>query len=261
MFQPVLPQGGIAGWRFLERTLDTQQDAFAKSAVNDRALTYFRENIGEVETAEQLVADRQLREVALAAFGLSDDIDSTFFIQKVLSEGTYDNDALANRLSDRRYFDMARAFGFDEPLFPNTKVPGFADRIEARFREQSFEAAVGQADNSMRLALNAKRELADVVTGEGSENSKWFTIMGTPPLRSVLEGALGLPASFGALDIDRQLEVFKDRAAGAFGIADVSELAEADTLSRVIDLYLVRAGTQSGAGGPTSPALQLLRGF
>ena len=260
MYQPVVPTGGIAGWRFLERTLDTQREAFASSAVSQRSIDHFRERIGEVTTAEALVADRRLREVALAAFGLEADIDSIFYVRKILQDGTRDPDALANRIADRRYREFSAAFGFDEPGFPNTVTPGFADRIVARFTERSFEAAVGAVDDTMRVALNGRRELAEVGAGTQSNDGKWFTIMGTPPLRKLLEGALGLPQSFGAIDIDRQLAEFKRRAQATFGTSDVAKLAGEGTLSRMIDLYLVRAEPSAGAS-VTSPALQILRGF
>ena len=265
MYQPVVPAGGIVGFRYLERTLERQQDAFAAAAGPQRALDHFREKIGSITSAEELVADRQLREVALAAFGLEADIDSIFFVRKMLEEGTRDPDALANKVADRRYREFSAAFGFDEPFGPNTQVPGFADRIAARFTERSFEAAVGDVDPSLRIALNARREMSAIADGTGSENSKWFTVMGTPPLRKLVEGALGLPQGIGALDLDRQLTEFKSRAQATFGTSDVSGLAEEGTISRMIDLYLAREQANGGGfgfgGGPTSPALQILRGF
>ncbi|KIT15298.1 DUF1217 domain-containing protein [Jannaschia aquimarina] len=258
-YQPVLPTGGLLGWRFLERTYGDQRAAYEASGAVERATDYFREKIGQITTAEELVADRRLLETALAAFGLSEDVNSKFFIRKVLADGTSDQDALANRLADRRYREFSRAFGFGEPGGPNTTVPGFADRITARFAERSFETAVGETSNSLRLALNARRELQAIAEGSGSETAKWFTVLGTPPVREVIEGALGLPKGIGALDLDRQLDEFQRRAEATFGTSTISGLAEEETLSRAIDLYLVRAGNDQG--GPTSPALVLLRGF
>jgi len=97
-FQPVVPLSGYAGFAFLERTLETQQQAFNSSASIQRDTEYFLENIEKVETAEALVNDRRLFTVALGAFGLSDDINNKFFLQKVLEDGTLDPDALSNKL-------------------------------------------------------------------------------------------------------------------------------------------------------------------
>ena len=70
MFQPIVPTGGLAGWRFLQRTYDTQFEAFSKSVSLQRDTDYFKENIAEATTAEALVSDRRLLTVALGAFGL-----------------------------------------------------------------------------------------------------------------------------------------------------------------------------------------------
>ena len=81
-FQPVIPFGGNAGWSFLQRTLESQQATFEKGTVLRRDVDYFRENIGNISTAADLVADRRLLNVALGAFGLDDDLPNKAFIQK-----------------------------------------------------------------------------------------------------------------------------------------------------------------------------------
>ena len=92
-FQPVVPAGGVAGWRFLQRTYDTQLQTFSASPVNDREIKYFLDNISNVKSAEELVSDRRLLQVALGAFGLEDDINNRYFVQKILSDGTRSDDA------------------------------------------------------------------------------------------------------------------------------------------------------------------------
>ncbi|UWQ21839.1 DUF1217 domain-containing protein [Jannaschia sp. W003] len=259
MFQPVLPTGGLAGWRFLQRTLDVQQAAHAATGTNQRALDDFRARIGGIDSAEALVADRRLLSVALEAFGLSEDIDSRFFLRKVLEGGTTDTASLANRLADSRYHDLAEAFGFDLPFGPRTKFPGFADDIAARFATLGFESAVGEQDESLRLALNARRAFADVAEGSSTDDVAWFTVMGTPALRTVVEGALGLPKGVAALDLDRQLTEFRARAQQSFGVSTVAELTEPETLGKVIDRFLLLDAAANAP--PTSPALVMLRGY
>ena len=158
-FQPFVPTGGLAGWRFLQNTIETQRTAHGEGALLKRDMDYFRENISKVETAEQLVGDYRLLSVALAAFGLSDDIGAKFLIKRVLSEGTIEPEALSNRLSDKRYRDLSRAFGFGDFPVPNTQLSDFPNRIEALYKAQKFEIDLGQTNETMRLALTAQREL------------------------------------------------------------------------------------------------------
>ncbi|WP_281824936.1 DUF1217 domain-containing protein [Jannaschia rubra] len=260
-FQPFVPTGGLAGWRFLQNTVESQRKAHGDSPILQRDLDYFREKIGSVQTAEDLVRDFRLLSVALGAFGLDDDVGNKFLIRKVLEDGTTDPKALANRLSDKRYRDLSRAFGFGDFPVPNTGLSDFADRISARYKSQKFESDMGQTNETMRLALNAERELPALAMATGSNRTKWFTVMGTAPLRKVMETALNLPQAFATLPIDRQIETFMERSESVFGTRDVSELASPETLGRLLDRYTAMVGMADQASAVTSPALVLLRGF
>ena len=67
-YTPVIPATGYAGWALLKRTLAKQTDSFVKSPEIKRDEDYFRANIGKITTAEDLVKDRRLLNVALGAF-------------------------------------------------------------------------------------------------------------------------------------------------------------------------------------------------
>ena len=262
MFQPLVPDTGLTGWRFLQRTYDTQFEAFSENTSLQRDTDYFVENIGQITTAEALVNDRRLLTVALGAFGLQDDIDNRYFIQKVLEEGSVNEDALAVRFSDSRYQEMSQAFGFGPGEFLKTGENLFAEAIVERFRTNSFEVAAGEQDDAMRIALYAQRELAEVAEMDGSIATKWYTIMGDPPLRELFEKALGLPSSVGQIDIDQQLEVFKDRAQSVFGSDDPAQFASEEVREEAITKYILLNQIDAFGGGQssTSIALTLLGG-
>lgn len=258
-YQPILPASGLVGWKFLERTFEAQSAAFQSSSVLARDTAYFAANIDKVDTAEDLVSDRRLLRVALGAFGLEDDLNSKFFIRKILQEGTIDPGALANKMSDSRYSALSKAFGFDLGV-PRTKLSDFAGEIVGQYRARQFEVAVGEQDQTMRLALNAQRELPEIAASDDSENTRWYQIMGNSPLRSVMETALGLPDSFAQIDLDRQLEIFAEKAERQLGIESLSDLSEPETLNKLIERYLLRAEVSSGTGSsPASIALTLLQ--
>ncbi|WP_414896774.1 DUF1217 domain-containing protein [Rhodovulum sp. YEN HP10] len=430
-FQPVLPLTGYAGWRFLERTMERQQEAFNNSPATRKELDYFASNIGKVTSADELVSDYRLLKVALGAFGLQDEIGNKYFIKKVLTEGVDDKGALANKLADKSYYKLAEAFRFissggsaaaiekdfaselslkiegagylavttstggvaytrdaslkrgadgqivtaegytvasvtdasDEKIaFSGVTIPdlaksvsindkgqvygyfeeggqglllgrlalsSFADEeslavlgadqtteeadatlvdreqayfvateesgkpiagrplqdgfgsfvrgeaveaveaqqafdtetIAAAFLTRSFEVAVGEQDDSMRLALNIDRELATLSAGDMSEDAKWFSIMGSEPMRAVFDTAFGLPNSFASLDLDRQLDVYKTRAKAMFGEASVVQFSDDAMRDKLIKLYMVRTETNTGAGYSSGQiALRLLGG-
>ncbi|MHC0051960.1 DUF1217 domain-containing protein [Actibacterium sp. D379-3] len=260
-FQPVVPLGGFAGWRFLERTMEAQKAAHDTTPAMARDVDYFRENIGKITSAEALVADRRLLSVALGAFGLDDDIDNRFFIQKVLSDGTLEDGALANKLADKSYFKLSEAFGFGDFDVPNTQLSNFADKITSAYQTRQFEIAVGDQNADMRLALNLTRDLTELAANDSSDETKWYSVMGSEPLRTVFETAFGLPPEFAALDIDKQLTMFRDRADRIFGNGEVSQFQDPEKMEELLRLFLVRAELNNTAASfsPASTALTLLQ--
>ena len=260
-FQPVIPTSGYAGWTFLNRTRESQQEAFENSASVVRDVTYFEENIGQITKAEDLIADRRLLQVALGAFGLDEDINNKYFLQKVLEDGTLDDQALANRLSDKRYYEFSKAFGFGDFATPNTVLSEFPTDITTTYKEQQFEIAVGAQDPNMRLAMGLDRALDEIATANTTEDGRWFSVMGQPPVRQVFELALGLPASVGALDLDRQLSEFRDKTSARFGDGEVAQFTDPAKREELVRVFLLRAELQGG-GGTTqgaSAALTLLQ--
>jgi hypothetical protein len=259
-FQPQIPLAGIAGWRFLERTQAVQQAAFEKGPELAREVAYFAEKIGQITSAAELVADRRLLKVALGAFGLEGEIDKRAFIRKVLEEGTTDPKAFAVRLTDPAFRKLAAAFGFGDASGARTAEPGFAARIIAAYKTRAFEVAVGETNNDMRLALNFRREIAEMAA-QGETGASWFSVLGSKPLRAVFEKAYGLPSAFGKLDVDRQRDVMRDKTAAMFGPADLTAFRDSANVEKLIDRFLARSQIEAGisAAAPGSAALTLLQ--
>ena len=258
----MVPLSGIAGWEFLSRTRERQGESFANAADIRRETAYFRENIGNITSARELVADRQLLKVALGAFGLQEDLDKRFFIRKVLEEGAADPRAMANRLVDRRYGELTRAFGFGAPGGPRTGLPGFGTEIARAYERRGFEVAVGRTDESLRLALGFEREIRAIAAGDIGNDTAWLKILGAPPLRRVVEQAFNLPREFAGLDLDRQVATLRARASGLFGDSEVAQFTDSERVTRLIQRFLVREGATTlipGTGGAAN-ALTLLQG-
>ena len=260
-FTPALPLGGYAGWGFLKRTLPSQTAAFKTSTELKRDDSYFRAQIGKISTAEELVNDRRLLSVALGAFGLSDDINNKYFIRKVLEEGTLTTGALSTRLADKQYQKMSAAFGFGDFAIPRNKISDFPDKILTAYRDRQFEIAVGAQNPDLRLALNVQRELPLIAAKTtSSENAKWFTVMGNAPLRSVLEKALGLPNTLGALDLDKQLAAFKERTRSQLGSDSMAQFSDPAKVESLIRRFLLRSEVDTFAKSASGNAtLQLIQ--
>lgn len=259
-FSPVLPSNGLTGWNFLQRTATAQKSVLAEDPVVKRLTDAFRLRIGDIKTADALVEDRELLSVALTAFGLEEDLDSKFYVKTILEQNTSDPESLANRLADKRYLEMAKAFGFGDLGGPRVRFTGFADQIISDFQANEFEARVGEIDSDMRLALGLEDDLKKIGVSSSANDTKWFSIMGNPPLRQVFETAFGLPTAFGTLEIDKQLEVLKEKSSNILKTDQVSDIVEPEMLEKLTTTFLLRAqlsNTNSSSSGTI--ALSLLQ--
>lgn len=256
-YQPVIPFGGMAGWKFLQRTQEAQKQAFNAAPDTQRDLAYFKENISKINSAKELVDDYQLLKVTLGAYGLDEDIKNTYYIHKVLDDGTLDPSDLANKLSDKRYYEMARDFGFGDYTTPRNKVSDFADKIVSAYQERQFEIAIGEQSEELRLAMALDRDLKSVLKKSTSDDGKWYSIMGNPPLRKIFETALGLPKSIGALDLDLQLKSFREKATAYFGDGRVDQFSNPEKMNELNRLFLVRSEISNGSGGMSSGSIAL----
>lgn len=260
-YQPIVPLSGYAGWKLLNTTLEVQKEAFDNDPVVDRELQYFKDNIGSVTSAEELVGDYQLLKVALGAFGLDADIGNKYFIQKILDEGTTDEDSLANNLTDKTYFKLSEAFGFDQDP-PNTiGEVGFVEKISEAYTNKQFQAAVGEHNQNFRLGLNLAEELAEVTSGDSTENGMWYSIMGNEPLLEVFTTAFGLPESFSSLDVDDQLVRFKAKAESLYGDSSVSQFASPESQEILLRDFFIRSQINDlgASNSPAQNALALLQ--
>lgn len=256
-FQPVVPLDGLAGWEFLKRTRARQEAIFAKSPSIERTTQGFRDDFNTLRTAQDLTNNRQVLDVVLGAYGLQADLDNRAFIAKIISDGTEDRGAIANRLSDKRYFALARDLAHLASDGNGVSPKGLADQLVGRYRTTEFEVAVGNADDTMRLAMTFERKLPEIAQGSRSDAARWFTVLGDPPTRRVFETALGLPREFGGLDIDEQVSRMKESASKRFGSDDIAQLAEPEIVEKMTRRFLLMEQLQSSQSGMSGAAVAL----
>ena len=255
-FQPLVGTVGYAGWRLLTRTVEMQKTIVARDPGIVRDNEHMRAKIGQLGSAEELVSDFRLLRTALSAFGLEADVNKKFFIRKILESDLEDSKSFANRLSDKRYRAMAEAFGFARG---KARPAGLGDRIAERHVAAELERRVGTVDGNLRLAMNAQRELATIGGSGSGDNARWYGILGSMPLRKVMEGALGLGSNFGKLPVERQLDEVKSRADRMLGIKSPSDFTDATKVEKLIQRFLLRAEAVTAPQTSYNIALALLQ--
>ncbi|WP_425071561.1 DUF1217 domain-containing protein [Sagittula sp. S175] len=219
----------------------------------------FEAKIASVNSVDDLISDPDLLKVALGAFGAEDRINSRNLLKRVFTEGTQDSNGLANVLNDRSLISMAKAFGFDAKPKIAIQADNFADNIIDNYQRQMFEDAIYEVDSTIGTAISFQNAAPALAGMDSSDNTKWFNVLGDSMMRNVFETALGLPSGFSQIDIDKQLEVLKEKAQNRFGIKKFTELEDTAIVNRVIYSYLLQSQASTiGGSGSQQIALTLL---
>ncbi|MFV1465231.1 MULTISPECIES: DUF1217 domain-containing protein [unclassified Phaeobacter] len=213
------------------------------------------------ELPRRFVFDFDAFEAGLDVFNISEreldfDVMIRAFESDLSSEISY-----ANLHRDPNLKAMAHAFAFNPGTNDRTYPAGFAEEIAGLYNDRNFEAAIGESDPNMRLALALERELQAIADAGGSEDAHWFGIIGSPPLKAVFETALGLPSSFGQLNVDRQVDEMKERAQSSFGTSHPADLLKPDKLDEFRNRFLLLSGLNSdlASSGFSDPVFTLFR--
>lgn len=259
-FQPVIPLSGNGGWNFLQATYDRQLQSYSNSPQVKLDRAYFTEKFSEPVSKEAFLDDKRLLRVALTAFGLGGEEWKRGYVDKILTEAGDPESTFLARLNNAQYKAFAAAF---TPVNGKiTVTPEALDSIIAAFDKEAFQTAVGEVDDSMRLALNYKDDIAGLVGSGSSETAILYRILGNVPVRTVLESALNLPSDLRKLDIDQQAGIVKQALQSRLGINDVQDLKSEDKVAGVLNRFHAMQSIQNNASNfsSASNALTLLNG-
>ncbi len=258
MFQPAIPLSGIAGWKFLQSTYTRQLESYSDSPRirNDR--DYMLEKLSEPMSIDDLMADKRLLRVTMTAFGLAGEEWKGGFIRKALEEVADPESTFLARLNNTKYTNFAEALSpVDGKIIMSSSELA---KIAVNFEAESFQTAVGEIDDSMRLALNYQSEISEMVGTDSSDKTILYRILGDVPVRTVMETAFNLPDGLSSLDLDRQAEILEKQITSVLGISDLSDLSKPEVTEKMINRFLAMETIENGSTSysPASAALTLL---
>lgn len=260
MFQPAIPMSGYGGWKVLQSTYSRQLEGFADSASVKNDREYLNEKLSKPISLDDFMSDRRLLRVTMTAFDLGGEEWKGGFIRKVLEEAVTPDSTFLKRLNNPDYTRFSETFSFEGGELSLT-----ADQIETigdNYETAAFRTAVGEVDENMRLSLNYQSKIVDLAGSGASERAILYRILGNPPVRTVVETALNLPAEMTKLDIDRQADILKDKLQSVLGVTKVEDLTSIENIDKVLQRFHVMNSINDGpsASTPGYSALMLLSG-
>eukprot|EP01026_Neomeris_dumetosa_P041795 TRINITY_DN34689_c0_g1_i12.p1 TRINITY_DN34689_c0_g1~~TRINITY_DN34689_c0_g1_i12.p1 ORF type:complete len:460 (-),score=59.62 TRINITY_DN34689_c0_g1_i12:65-1444(-) len=219
---------GVALFNVLQKDGEKLFEQYKNSKFVQRDIDYFRKNIGKVESAEDLVKDQKLIRFTLVAFGLEGELQNLGRIRKVLEEPLTNERALANRLVDPRFKELAKFFSFGELGATKIKLGVTQDNLIGKFLNQGFESEIGRADPAVR---EARYFLRNAPKADGA-----FGLLSDNVIRSVITNTFDVPPTY----------------------VNQSLLSQKGLFERLVDVdKLTQAAAEAGATGANKTVTQI----
>jgi hypothetical protein len=117
------------------------------------------------------------------------------------------------------------------------------EAVIALYTQTRFEESLGESSESLRKAVYAKRNLPTVTS--------WYSVIADRNLAAVVQNVLGLPDSFGSIDVDRQKAMLESR----MPLADFKDSAK---LGKLLDRYVARSSVSEAQALASSSGIATL---
>jgi hypothetical protein len=232
----------IDSLRQVTTRLDATLERTARRPDVKREADYYLAHIGSIRTLDAFMANDRLYRFAMQAHGLEELTYAKALIRRVLSEGPSRSDALANRLADPRFREIATVLDFGRLGSATTSFTRAQQGTVDKYVRQALEVETGQQSEGLRLALYFQRKAPEVTSAYG--------LLADRALLKVTQIALGLPAQSSSLDIEKQADLISQRLT-------IGDLKSPDKLGRLLDRFAARWDIEN----PTSTSVPPVTGL
>lgn len=236
----------IADYTRLTKDMGKSLTQVATEPDVSRDTDYFLSHIGNVKTIDDFLKDYRLYTYAMKAYGLSDMTYAKAFMRKVLTEGTTDKDAFANKLTDTRYRQFAAAFDFVGLGDQATQTAAATTGTATQYVTQTMEEKAGDQNEGLRLALYFTRKASTITSS--------YQILADKAMTQVVQTAMGWSSTLSSSDIDAQAKLITDNV----NLADFQDPAKVNKF--VQRFAAMWDATQAQSDNSTNPALVLIAG-
>ena len=219
--------------------------SFPLSEAATQETNYFRANIGNVESIDDLLGNTRLLDYALVAFRLEGLDLSRTELAKLLEGGVTDPDSPANKHDNANVAKFVAAFDFVTLGEKTTTYVAARDDAISGYMRQTLEENAGNDNEGVRLALYFQRKAPTI--------KSFYQILGDPALAKVVRTALGFPDSMAQADIDRQVAAIDKRL-------DIEDFTDPKKLEKFLSRFSAMWDVTNNSATATSPALTILSG-
>ena len=220
-------------YQFYARDMTQSLDRVSAEPITKREAQYYKDNIGKVKSVDDLMNDNRLYTYAMKAYGLEDQVGSRALIKKVLQSDLSDAQSIANKLSDDRYRDLAKAFNFSTAA-ATTTAPTAQTGTQTGDVVEAYSEFRVRAAQSKGADAKAYADRIGTITNVDQ-------LLGDPALFKVALGSVGIDSEYASKSFIRDVLT---------GKANISANAtDAKALEKLADLLPFQADGSVPPGG------------
>lgn len=202
---------------------------------------YYKQNIGDVKSLDDLFKNHRLFTFILSAYDLDSDAQFPGKIRKIIESDLADPNSLANRFQDPRYQQLAKDISFS--ILGTTKLTlgSTTEDMVKKFQQVSYEKHLDQQAPGVRAAIEFGRRIKDV--------SQTIQLLGDSVLREVVTVGNNIPKELAFQETASQITALEKKV-------DVNSLKnDPNEIEKLITRYLTFK--DAGASNPNSYLLNL----
>lgn len=217
------------------QTADVKQTA-AQSDVQT-AIAQFTKAVNGAKSVGQLLANPAVLNVLLTAGGLSDQIGNTVLATKVLTSNLNDPNSLANQISDTRWKTLAQTYDFNTNGLAALQNPKTLAAVANGYAQITWENGQDQVTPGLSNALAFIQQAGTVTLVD--------QILGNTTLRTVVTGALNIPAEIAVQPLPAQEQAI---TAGL----DIARLKDPKYVQQLAQQYLINNNINNNSAASSS---------
>ncbi len=232
-----------ASYRLITTNLQRSLDNVAQQPVALREIEHFKQEIFNIKSVEDFMANDRVYRFAMKAFGLEEMSYAKGLIRKLLDQGTDDPQSLANQLVDTRYRDLANTFNFARYGTSTTSFSDASSGTVDRYIRQSLEEDAGSTNEGVRLALYFERKADGLNTA--------YDVLADRALLQVVQTATGISPATASQPLEKQAREIEKRI-------DLSELSDPAKLEEFLTRFTTLWEVSNPSGPPASAQVAAL---
>jgi hypothetical protein len=227
------------------RFLDENERTAAREAATKKAEVY-QERIQSIDTVRELLADRDVIDVVIGAYGLDPEDVTDDFLKQVFSSDLSDPKSFVNQQPDGRWAELVASFNFDvngnltRETIGTVQQRGETLETVNKYLRQTLEENKGASNEAVRLALYFERTAPNITDAYG--------LIADDALMAVFRTTFGFSDEFSNMDVDQQARIINDNL-------DLADLQDPTKLERFLQRYTAMYDTENNFGASSAATI------